>query len=434
MLSSEDNDALCRVARGTLMGDLLREYWLPALLSSELPAADSDPVRVKLLGEDLIGFRDTRGAVGLVAHNCPHRGASLFFGRNEENGLRCVYHGWKFSTSGECVDMPNEPAESDFRNKVRAVAYPTAERGGLVWAYLGPRADAPPPLPDLEVLDEQGIEQNILAVQRDCNWMQALEGDIDTSHAGFLHWGSLDAEDMPETSWARYALADRHPHYEVLDSPGGTLYAAYRPAQSDTYYWRIAQFLMPFYVMTPTGVLGLEKRFRAWVPMDDEHTMAYTVGGPGARAMGNARFQPNGSGWFDRFRPVDTLANDYHVDRALQRSGAGAGGYTGITSGYMQDQMITESMGAIVDRSTERLGSSDSMIIRTRRRLLEAARALRSAGSVPPGVDEPSVYAVRSGGVELPRSANWVAATAALRQARVEHPELTRDAMGGRII
>lgn len=433
MLSAEDNAALCRVGRGTLMGDFLREYWQPALLSSEISAPDSDPLRVKLLGEELIAFRDSAGCVGLLQNNCPHRGASLFFGRNEEAGLRCVYHGWKFSTDGSCVDMPNEPAESDFRMRVRAIAYPTLERGGLVWAYLGPRS-TPPPLPDLEVLDEPGIESNSIAVQRDCNWVQALEGDIDTSHAGFLHWGSLEADDMPDASWARYALADRHPRYEVVDSPGGTLYAAYRPAREDTYYWRIAAFLVPFYVMTPTGVLGLEKRFRAWVPMDDCHTLAITVGAPGARAMGNAKFLPRGTGWYDRFRPADTLSNDYHVDRDLQRHNIGAGGYTGITSGYMQDQMITESMGALVDRSTERLGSSDAMIIRTRRRLLEAARLLRSSGLVPAGVDDPAVYAVRSGGVELPRSANWLAATESLRRARVEHPELTREAMGGRII
>jgi hypothetical protein len=289
-------------------------------------------------------------------------------------------------------------------------------------------------MPDLEVLHEPDATSNILAVLRDCNWVQALEGDIDTSHAGFLHWGGLDAEDMPEASWARYALADRHPRYEVLDTPGGTLYGTYRPAQPDTYYWRIAAFLMPFYVMTPTGVLGLEKRFRAWVPMDDEHTLAFTVGAPGARAMGGAPFQARRSGWLDRFRPVGTLANDYAIDRQAQRLGRGPAGFTGIASGYMQDQMITESMGAIVDRRAERLGSSDAMIIRTRRRLLEAAHALRAHGTRPAGVDEPGVYAVRSGGVELPRSADWVAATADLRRAHVEHPGLDRSAMGGRII
>src|SRR4030081_568423 len=149
MLKREDNELITRVGPGTPMGNLMREYWVPAMLSSELAQADSDPVRVMLLGEQLIGFRDSNGQVGLVANNCPHRGASLFFGRNEEAGLRCVYHGWKFDTSGQCVDMPNEPAESDFRTRVRAVAYPTRDQAGVLWAYLGPTVDTPD-LPQLE--------------------------------------------------------------------------------------------------------------------------------------------------------------------------------------------------------------------------------------------------------------------------------------------
>src|SRR5436190_14697261 len=149
MLSREDNELITRVGRGTPMGDALRRYWIPAVLAEELPHADSDPLRVRLLGEDLVAFRDTNGNVGLIQNNCPHRGASLFFGRNEEAGIRCVYHGWKFSVDGTCVDMPNEPAESDFKAKVRATAYPTRERGGVVWAYMGQRKE-PPPLPDFE--------------------------------------------------------------------------------------------------------------------------------------------------------------------------------------------------------------------------------------------------------------------------------------------
>jgi phthalate 4,5-dioxygenase len=168
MLTRDDNEALCRVGAGTLMGNLMREYWIPALLSSEIPSPDSDPVRVMLLGERLIAFRDTDGRIGLLQNNCPHRGASLFFGRNEEAGLRCVYHGWKFSTSGECVDMPNEPAESDFKHKVRAGAYPTHERNGVVWAYLGPRT-TPPPLPSLEGNMLPGDEWQVTAIQRECN-------------------------------------------------------------------------------------------------------------------------------------------------------------------------------------------------------------------------------------------------------------------------
>src|SRR6188472_3851194 len=144
MLNKEDNEALCRVGPGTLMGNLLRRYWTPALLSSEVPEPDSPPVRVRLLGEDMVAFRDTEGRVGLVTQACPHRGASLFFVRNEEAGLRCVYHGWKFDVAGACVDMPSEPAESNFKTKVRVNAYATHESGGIVWAYMGPRETMTP--------------------------------------------------------------------------------------------------------------------------------------------------------------------------------------------------------------------------------------------------------------------------------------------------
>src|SRR5262249_41455154 len=147
MLSKELNELMTHVGPGTAMGNLLRRYWMPALLSNEVPSADSDPVRVRLMGEDLVAFRDTQGRVGLIQNNCPHRGASLFFGRNEEAGIRCVYHGWKFDTSGQCVDMPNEPAESDFRHKVRATTYPSAEFGGFVWVFMGP-AEKRPALPN----------------------------------------------------------------------------------------------------------------------------------------------------------------------------------------------------------------------------------------------------------------------------------------------
>src|SRR6266852_1533802 len=146
MLSTQDNELLCRVGPGTPMGEFMREYWLPAFVPSELPEADGEPRRMRLLGENLIAFRVSSGKYGLIANNCPHRGASLFFGRNEEEGIRCVYHGWKFDVGGQCIDMPNEPAESDFKTKVKATAYPCVERNGIVWTYMGPR-DTPPPLP-----------------------------------------------------------------------------------------------------------------------------------------------------------------------------------------------------------------------------------------------------------------------------------------------
>src|SRR5437764_3392327 len=165
MLAKTDNDYLTRTNAGTPMGEFLRRFWVPAFMAEELPAPDSDPLRVRLFGEDLIAFRDTAGRVGLLANNCPHRGASLFFGRNEESGLRCVYHGWKFDVDGTCLDMPNEPAESDFKSKVKAVAYPCVERNGLIWTYMGSR-QSPPPLPDLEANNLPEGEYAVTAIQR----------------------------------------------------------------------------------------------------------------------------------------------------------------------------------------------------------------------------------------------------------------------------
>ncbi len=187
MLSAADNELMCRVGPGTPMGNLLRQYWIPALTPDDLQP-DGPPLRVRLLGENLIAFKTTSGEVGLIQNSCPHRGASMFFGRNEEEGLRCVYHGWKFDTAGDCIDMPSEPAESNFKNKVHTVAYPCVERNGIIWAYMGTRA-TPPPLPDLP----PNLDPNCTVQRRleECSYMQCLEGDIDTVHAGFLHSGHV---------------------------------------------------------------------------------------------------------------------------------------------------------------------------------------------------------------------------------------------------
>jgi phthalate 4,5-dioxygenase oxygenase subunit len=414
------------------MGNLMRQYWVPTMLSSELPAPDSDPVRVLLLGEQLIAFRDSNGKVGLLANNCPHRGASLFFGRNEEAGLRCVYHGWKFDVSGACIDMPNEPAESDFRTKVRAVSYPCQERGGIVWSYLGPRAE-PPPLPDLEPNMLPTDQLVVTAIQRDCNWLQGLEGDIDTSHLGFLHLGAIDPENTRPGTFQHYTVKDRAPRYSVVDTDYGAMYGAYRPADAGQLYWRIAQFLFPFYAMIPTGVLGLQVLARAWVPMDDEHMLFFSMGSrqsvatitavnaPATRNRAGEDLLPNRTDWNGRFRLAADASNDYRIDRGRQRRRED---YTGIPGIHTQDQAITESMGPILDRSTERLGTSDVMVIRVRRRLMEAARALAERDVTPPGVDRPDVYGVRSGGAILPESADWLEATSELRKAFVEHPQL----------
>jgi nitrite reductase/ring-hydroxylating ferredoxin subunit len=436
MLRAEENEYVTRTGPGTPMGNLMRQYWIPALLSSELPSPDCPPIRVLLLGEKLIAFRDSDGRVGLLDNFCPHRGASLFFARSEECGLRCVYHGWKFDVEGTCVDMPSEPAESNFRNKVRARAYPCRERGGVVWTYMGPRSE-PPPLPDLEANQLPDEQWTVSVYARDCNWLQALEGDIDTAHIGFLHFGSDSADDAPEGTFRYYALKDRAPRFAVLDTEYGAMYGAYRPAGPGRTYWRIAQFLFPFYTMPPTGLLGGKVVGRAWVPLDDTHSILYTMGGRPRQQSGplppalNRVFPkliPNGTGWYDRFRLVANESNDYLMDREAQERDEE---YSGIEGIHLQDQAITESMGPIYDRTQEHLGSSDAMVIRARRLLIRAARELAENGTVPPGVDHPAGYAVRSGGVILDEGADWVEETKELRRGYVEHPELDPAIVGG---
>jgi phenylpropionate dioxygenase-like ring-hydroxylating dioxygenase large terminal subunit len=436
MLRAEDNELVTRVGPGTPMGALMRQYWVPAMLASELPGPDCPPVRVLLLGERLIGFRDTTGQVGLLGNHCPHRGASLFYARNAECGLRCVYHGWKFDAAGRCVDMPSEPTDSNFKDKVRAAAYPCRERGGVIWTYMGPREN-PPPLPDLEAnqLPAEGTFATALA--RDCNWLQGLEGDLDTAHIGFLHFGSEDAEDAPPDTFRYYTLKDRAPRYAVLDTEYGSMYGAYRPAGPGRYYWRIAQFLFPFFTMTPTGLLGQQVIARAWVPMDDEHMLMFFMMPqvpPEVRALRERQgakppeLLPNTTGWLGRFRLAANGGNDYRLDRDAQERDEE---YSGITGIHLQDQAITESMGPIYDRTQEHLGSSDAMVIRVRRRLITAAKALAADGTVPPGVDQPESYQQRSGGVILDEGADWIEATAHLREAYTTHPELDPAVVGG---
>jgi phthalate 4,5-dioxygenase len=440
MLSVEENELLCRVGPRTPMGELFRQYWLPAMLSSELPGPDCDQLRVMLLSEQLIGFRDSNGDVGLVANACPHRGASLFFGRNEECGLRCIYHGWKFDVTGQCIDMPSEPAQSSFQDRVRVKAYPTVERGGIIWAYLGPRS-TPPPLPDIEGnMDEKATAS---AFMRSCNWMQALEGDIDTVHASWLHFGHIQPDDPvgSASDFMRFQLRDRAPTFSALDAPWGTSYAAFNDATEDEVLCRQAHFFFPCFTAVAQNFLMANRRYGAWVPMDDCHVMRFTMSAPPlipesyrtlrdgvsvASRPGGDDFQPRSTDWFGRFRPVADVGNDYLLDRNEWRAGTT---YSGLPSVIHEDTAVTESMGPIYNRANENLGTSDVMIIRTRHRLIEAAMALRDEGTLPPGVDDPGLFRQRSGGILLRRelTRQWFKATAEQRRAFVSHsPEAIR--------
>lgn len=419
MIPNRDSEDLTRVGPGTVMGNLLRQYWIPAIKSSEL-VADGEPMRLKLLGEKLIAFRDTSGRVGVMDHRCPHRCASLFLGRNEHDGIRCVYHGWKFDVEGNCVDMPSVPPAQDFKHKVHAKAYRTHEKNGLIWVYMGER-ETLPPLPMVEVTMLPQDEVDIVMIHRSCNFVQTLEGDIDTAHFGFLHVGSVDPSLIPEGHPLDYTAEDRAPLYKARDTPWGTSYGAFRDARDNQTYWRFANFMLPFWTQTPQGEFPINVHARAWIPLDDENTMMVHIkwrsGLPrvfkplkdgsvlqGAKPM--ADFHPNSTDWLGRWRLVANESNDWLIDREAQRENRI---YTGIDNIHLQDQAVTESMGGITDHSFENLGPSDMMISRTRNRLLNAARDFAATGNAPPGVDDPEVfYGSRSGYFLTARGTDWL--------------------------
>jgi phthalate 4,5-dioxygenase oxygenase subunit len=423
MLSAAENDLVCRVGPGTPMGTLMRQYWIPGMLSSELPSPDCAPIRVLLLGEPLIAWRDSDGRVGMMQNSCPHRGASMFYGRNEEGGLRCIYHGWKFDVEGNCLDMLSEPDESNFARKVKAVAYPCVERNGAVWTYMGPEKELPP-LPDIEA--NLAEDYHTLALEHDHNWLQVLEGTIDTIHAGILHGGSTRWEDMREGSFQQASLKNRKARFEVIDIDAGVTYGAHRPAGEGTEYWRIATFLFPFYGISPTGgsfQKGIPTTLTAAVPMDDDHTLY--VHFISKSAVERYDLYPNTTDWYGRFNAPANSSNDYLLDRDVQRRSklnSGGPNFSGIPSVRHQDRAITSSMGHIYDRTHEHLGQTDQGIIRTRRRLLNAAKAFAENGTAPPGVYNPEHYRVRTGEIFLSEGADWVAETAELRKAPLAGP------------
>jgi phthalate 4,5-dioxygenase oxygenase subunit len=403
-MTDRDNRTLTEVSAGTPMGDLMRRYWIPAALSTEL-LADKPPVRLMLLGEKLIAFRDSSGRLGVFDHSCPHRCASLFLGRNEENGLRCVYHGWKFDVTGALMEMPNAPRERNANIAVKAKAYPVQERSGLVWVFLGDVMDVPP-LPDIEASMLDGEDIDIEFIQRECNWLQSLEGDIDTSHYDFLHMGLKQGDDFAPDDPRRYGVMHRDPEIIVEKTEWGMMYGAFRPADEGRLYWRIAHFMFPFYTLTPNRPFDKHVSVRAWVPMDDTHTMAIRIARKQARSPeAHARLKPNSSGWYGRFQSVINADNDWQIDRDMQRHS----NFTGIVGVHHQDQAVTESMGPITARSKENMVSSDMPIAVTRNILLRAAEGLADKGKIPPAADDPRCYfKARSGYFLAKEKTNWL--------------------------
>jgi len=408
MLTQEQNDALTQTGAGTLMGDLFRRYWIPALHAFELPEPDCPPVRVKLLGEALVAFRDTQGRIGLIDEFCAHRGVSLWFGQNAECGLRCPYHGWKYDITGQCVELPSEGPDGPMRSRMKLKSYPCVELAGLVWTYMGP-PDLKPALPELEwarVPDDRRYASKRL---QECNYLQAVEGGIDSSHVSFLHSGALKTDPLFVGSRGnRYNDHDRMPYFEVVDFPGGLLIGARRNADNDRYYWRITPFIMPWYSMIPPRA-GHPIGAHAWVPIDDHNCWAWSINYHPRRALTEKELQAmrDGSGIHCRyvpgtFVPAQNKSNDYLIDRAAQKAGIHLSGVEGIA---IQDASLQESMGPIQDRTRENLCPTDRGIVMTRRLLLAAAQANRE-GKPLPALD-PAEQRVRSCAIELPRDQHF---------------------------
>jgi nitrite reductase/ring-hydroxylating ferredoxin subunit len=401
VLSKEDNELLTRVGPGAAMGALMRRYWIPAAFSQQVAEPDGPPLRVRLLGENLVLFRDTSGRVGVLDEKCPHRTASLFFGRNEANGLRCVYHGVKFDVEGNCVELPCVPQMSEShraaaQKQLKATAYPCIERGEVVWTYMGPPGHQPQ-FPELEWTLVAPAQRYATRHIQECNWLQALEGGFDATHLSFLHGAEGDS--------SRRIVASL---YEVIPTDFGFVVGTGRDRGDDVVMWNMNVMLAPFHKI----ISSVPHAAHVWAPIDDENTMLYSIDFHPARPLteedlarsksGNGIHTENVAG---TDRAMRNRANDYLIDRQLQASGKS---YTGMKGFGTQDCAIQESMGPIADRSAEHLLACDAAIVKIRRLLLQMLKD-HEAGKPLPGMN-PASYRVRSGRFEAHKSVPFTAA------------------------
>jgi len=404
MLRKEVNDLLTQTGPETPMGSMFRQYWIPALHAEELPENDCPPVRVKLLSERLIAFRDSDGKLGLIDEFCAHRGVSLWFGRNEEGGLRCPYHGWKYDVTGQCTEVPSEPEESGFCETIKMTGYPLIKIGDILWTYMGEKGSEPP-APEWEFATVPAEQTFSSKRWQECNWLQAMEGGIDSSHVSWLHSGDLKSDPLFKgAAGNKYNQQDKKPFFEVVESDGGLYIGARRNAEDGHYYWRITQWVMPSYTMIPPrGDHPVHGHF--WIPIDDENCWAWSFDYHPVRALTTDERQAmiDGHGVHVKYtpgtyRPLANKDNDYLMDREAQKRGDTYSGVAGIA---MQDASLQESMGPIIDRTKENLVSTDNGIIMARHRLRKAAVALADKGEGPPGVDL-AHQKVRSVSIVLP--------------------------------
>ncbi len=415
LITEELNERLVRVGPSTPMGEVLRRYWTPACLAEEIAEPDSPPIRVRLFGEDLVAFRDSSGVVGLVDAFCAHRRAPLFFGRNEECGLRCVYHGWKYDTQGNCVDMPSEPPYSKFRLRVSIKAYPTFEAAGVIWTYMGPTREMPAP-PDYEWLRAPvGSHVMVSKTGEHCNWLQALEGGIDTAHSSFAH-----NNDISNTKALRNL--DTHPSLEVDEKPWGFTYGSIRNVSEDQSYVRVYQFMMPNQQMRGGLVNGANGEpakhpslnGHIWVAIDDENVFAYNIKYTSddsweiTEESFDAEEHRGGRGKVDYIPGTHWLkankSNDYKIDREVQKTKT----FTGIAGVNTQDFALQSALGGgyIEPRHLEALGSTDRAITSARKLLREACYEV-AAGRAVRGSDPSVLRTARAADMVIPRGVPW---------------------------
>lgn len=412
MLSQEDNDLLTHSGPATPMGQYLRRFWMPVLLSRELPEPDCPPKKVTVLGEDLLAFRDTQGRIGLVDPVCPHRGANLYYGRNEECGLRCVFHGLKFDVHGHCVDIPIAPAGTN-RERLRIKAYPTREAGGYVWAYMGPPQNIPEP-PLLEFMTLPASHCYVSKKWQDCNWVQCLEGAIDTAHFSFLHMVVAQDEAQAlamlqhaaigaqgeQNARIRWVRDDPMPRFEINETHVGLTIGGARRADGGQLYWRIAQFMQPNHALVPSAFPGENYHGQTFVPVDDRSCWIYTYTWNPDRPLTEQELERCRRGHTvhaqvdEHYVPLRTKGNDYLIDREVQKKVS----FTGIEGVSEQDAAIQDSQGEIADRTRENLFATDIGVVRFRRAMLQAVRALAERGEEPAARGFPRGYTMRSGG------------------------------------
>ena len=390
MLTTAENDLLTRTDVDQAMGQYFRRFWQPAALVDELREADGAPLRVNIMGEELVAFRDTEGRVGLVDAYCAHRGANLFFGRNEQCGLRCVYHGWKFDVNGKAVDLPNVPAGAALHDTARIKAYPTCEYGGIVWAYLGPAMDKLPAVPSLEFGQLASRNRYVTKQFMECNWAQIMEGDLDTSHFSFLH---MPAPDVPSNEnpdapaderRLRWIRGDPMPQFSIEEHEVGFVIGGARAADSGERYWRMTQYMLPAHGSGPSTMPGETYFGFTLVPVTDESCWIYTYAWNPDRIIDDderAKFV-RGYGIIaeldEHYVPLRNRSNDFQIDREAQKQRT----FTGVKGLAEQDAMIQQSQGYIADRTRENLTATDAAIVRFRRTVMDGAQTL-AAGEEP---------------------------------------------------